>query len=124
MSSELRATFSLDVTKSNWNVNVPSISLTDDVSSNVAYSATWVIGTSYETLSIGDVSASSQSYLYLRNLDATNYVQIAVDDAGTATPFCRLTAGAFAFFKSDLSCTFKGKANTAPCNVQVLLLSL
>lgn len=71
------------------------------------------IGTSEETLSAGGLS--TEGWLFIRNLDTTNYVQLGFS---TGVYGCRLEAGEFALFRTEPSADIYLKANTAACNVQ------
>jgi len=68
------------------------------------------IGTSAETVEVGDVS--TLGWCVLRNCDATNYVTIGPDDSGIKN-FMRLEAGEFAIFRLEPGITIKAIANTA-----------
>jgi hypothetical protein len=71
------------------------------------------IGTSEETLGVGGLS--TRGWLYIRNLDATNYVQLGF---ATGAYGCRLKAGEFALFRAEAAADIYLKANTAAVNVQ------
>jgi len=77
------------------------------------------IGTSDETLSLGDVS--SNGYIFIKNCDATNYVELGHT---SGTYFGRLNAGEGAVFRCGAALTaIHAKANTGACDVEYLLLS-
>lgn len=77
------------------------------------------IGTSEENLSAGDISTNGMLFLF--NLDATNYVQWGMSDAGTMKAVGKLkggaTAASCALLYVDAGVTVRLKANTAACNV-------
>jgi len=75
------------------------------------------IGTSEETISLGDVSTAG--YVCLRNLDATNYVELGPDSTGMVA-MLKLKAGEVACFRLT-SCTLKAQANTAAVKLQVMI---
>ncbi len=58
-------------------------------------------------------------YLYIQNLDVTNYVEIAEATGGTGT--IKLKAGEFALFRCATS-TPSVKANTAACILEYLMV--
>lgn len=58
-------------------------------------------------------------YLYIQNLDATNYVEIAEATSGTGT--VKLKPGEFALFRCATS-TPSVKANTAACICEYLMV--
>jgi hypothetical protein len=74
MANELTVTTSLSYSKSNDTVN-RSKSSQITVSGSVRASGVQVIGTSEETLQIGDVT--SVGVVFIQNLDPTNYVEVA-----------------------------------------------
>ncbi len=77
------------------------------------------VGTSaFAELPIGDVVAAG--YVFIQNLDATNYVELAAD-ASAAAACIKLKPGEFAIFRCDTS-TLAAKANTAACIVEYLLI--
>jgi hypothetical protein len=78
-----------------------------------------LIGTTEEALLLGEPGAGG--WLYLRNLDATNYVQVRGASGAQALP--RMRAGEPALFRLDAGSTPYLIANTAACNVLYLLLS-
>lgn len=76
------------------------------------------VGTSNEQITaVADVG--TYGYLFLKNLDSTNYVEIADED--DTNYFCKLNAGEFALFRcadNDLW----AKANTAAIDLEVILI--
>lgn len=77
------------------------------------------IGTAEENLSAGDIATNGM--LFLLNLDATNYVQWGMSDAGTMKAVGRmkggLTAASCALLYVEPGVAVRLKANTAACNV-------
>lgn len=71
------------------------------------------IGTSEESLATGDLT--TYGWLFLRNLDTTNYVQVGFS---TGVYGIRLEAGEPALFRTEPAATVYLLANTAACNVQ------
>lgn len=75
------------------------------------------IGTTEESVSwssdIGD-----EGYLFIRNLDTTNYVQLGFS---TGVYGIRLKAGEFALIRLEPGATLYAKANTATVNIQYVL---
>src|SRR6185369_5689912 len=53
------------------------------------------IGTSTEQFTYGDVTTIG--YLFIKNLDATNYVEFDLNTPVAGTAFCKLLAGECAF---------------------------
>lgn len=74
------------------------------------------IGTTEENIAL--VNVSNPAWCFIRNLDATNYVQVGQDNASTMRELIRLPAGGFAVFPMDAGLSaLRCKANTAACNV-------
>ena len=57
-------------------------------------------------------SVSEVNYVYLKNIDTTNYIDVRTDGA---TGMIRLAAGEFAFFPLMGSTGLECQANTAAC---------
>lgn len=78
--------------------------------------AVQTIGTSDETLDIGEIGTIG--FVYLRNLDATNYIEIGSD--GTNYPL-KLLKGNVALFRWNAA-AIHAKANTASCLLEYAVL--
>jgi hypothetical protein len=88
-----------------------------DVSGDDATQTTQNIGTTEETLNFpGEIATAG--YLFIKNLDSTNYVEFGVT-TGVYTVKCK--AGEIALFRST-GTTIYAKANTAAVNVQVTFI--
>lgn len=74
------------------------------------------VGTSDESLDFGDVS--THGWLFLRNLDETNYVEYGPDASGMVE-IGKLEPGETALFRMVDGTDIKAKANTAACLVDV-----
>lgn len=81
------------------------------------------VGTSEEDLSIGDVGASTQGYLILRNLDSSNYVTYGPKSGGAMVVFGRIKPGEIAVLRLEPSVVVRWQANTAAVKVQVKLFA-
>lgn len=83
-----------------------------------SYGEVKAIGTTEESIALpADVTGAGSGYVYIKNMDATNYVQV-----GTATTvyWGRLKAGEHMVVALDNAITSLFlKANTAVCNVRV-----
>jgi hypothetical protein len=69
-------------------------------------------------LSLGNVSLTSGGYLFVKNLDSTNYVDLALDGSYTQI-FSRVKAGEFSLFPAKPAQNYYARANTAAVYVQV-----
>ncbi len=72
--------------------------------------------TSWTAIPLG--SLASFDLLAVKNTDATNYVELATANDGSAI-FAKLTAGRFSFVACNPSATYYVKANTASCVIQI-----
>lgn len=81
------------------------------------------VGTSEEDLSIGDVGASTQGYLILRNLDSSNYVTYGPKSGGAMVAMGRIKPGEIAVLRLEPSVVVRWQANTAAVKVQVKLFA-
>lgn len=80
-----------------------------------SHETVWVVGTSEEDLSIGDVATPGR--VFLKNLDTTNYVDIGPKSGGSMVAAIRLSPGESHTFKSGPSVTWRAVANNAACRV-------
>ena len=81
---------------------------------------TQTIGTSSEALTLGDVSTIG--YVLVKNLDATNYVEVSLDNSQTQI-LAKLLAGEFALLKPNTA-TLYAKANTSSVSLFVAAVEL
>lgn len=80
------------------------------------------VGTAAESLATGDVGTNG-GWLWMKNLDTTNYVTFGPDSTGLIT--CgRLQPGKDCWFFLAPSVTLKVQANTAACKVQYKLFNI
>jgi hypothetical protein len=83
-----------------------------------------IIGTSSEALVLGDVT--TVGYVYLKNLDPTNFVSVSViTPAVASTSFCKLLPGDMTIIKAvGTSPTLTAIADTGSVNLQVVAIEL
>lgn len=77
------------------------------------------IGTSVETITFTDIA--TEGVLILKNLDATNYVVFG--DTSATNLIGKLKPGECAVLRMNPAATLDMQANTADCDVQIILLS-
>lgn len=111
MANEIQVSATLTATKNSFTISGSSTGY-HDMAGNNLIEATQTIGTSYEALALGDISGAP-GYLYVKNMDATNYVELALD-TGMTEKFIKLLPGQAAVFPPAVG-TIYAKANTAPC---------
>ncbi len=75
------------------------------------------IGTVEEVVTHAEVS--TEGVTYLRNLDATNFVQFGPEDTGAMRIIGKLKPGEFAFFRMAPSVVLRAKADTAAVKLDV-----
>ena len=121
MANEITTSASLTVNRSGATFTGLGVNtITQAGSPSIANTQT--IGTTSEALLIGDVTAVG--YWFLKNLDASNYVEISLQSTvTTADAFCTLLPGECALIPSRLE-VFYAKANSAASNLLVVAASL
>lgn len=77
------------------------------------------IGTAAELLDFGDL-AGAPGLLLVVNLDASNYIELSLDESMT-DKICKLRAGSFCLFEPGVA-TIYAKANGSSVSVQVFAL--
>ena len=114
MANEITTTVRFSVVNGNYDPGTIAISGgTFDQDAAGAQEGVQEIGTSEESLT--DTNLVTKGWLFIRNLDDTNYVQLGFS---TGVYGCRLEAGEFSLFRTEPSASIYLKANTAACNVQ------
>lgn len=78
---------------------------------------TQTIGTAAEQLNKGDIGTIG--YVFVKNLDPTNYVELALD-AGFTQIFAKLLPGEFCVIPTQQQ--YYARANTAPCSCLVAMI--
>ena len=83
---------------------------------------TQTIGTTTEQLAFpSDLTTEGISFFWVKNLDTTNYVDVATATPATTHIFTKLKAGQVAVFPSPTANpTFYAIANTAAVNLQIV----
>ena len=107
----------LTITSTTTTSDALSISLTDTltIANPIIDSGRVSVATGAYT-EIVDAAVSAITYVYIKNLDATNYV-IVYNDAGSPGAFARLHPGEFCIFPVNASTGCSLKANTAACKI-------
>lgn len=119
MANEVTATVSLAFAKGNINqVSRSQSAFNDTVSGDQYFLNVQNIGTSEEALSLGDFSGLG--WAYFRNLDATNYVELAAESTGDK--FARIPPGKSCCFRLAPAATLYATANGSAVNLEVLIV--
>ena len=103
---------------------LPSVTFTSITQTGTGFKAgLQSVGTSEENLDYGDVSAANAGWLFMRNIDATNYVDWGMSDGGTMKAVARLKPGEpWQCIRVQASAQVRLQANTAACLVEYYLL--
>lgn len=87
----------------------------------VAHKTTQAVGTSYEALSVGDCDIAARYFVELRNSDDTNEVYVNFSTSTAGSDFLQLEPGELAAFAVKGGVNVFLKADTAACNVEVVV---
>ena len=113
MANELKVVTQLTCTNGNLDYQGKSLSTNFDQSTARAGTFTVDVGTSEETVTLGDLSPG---FCRVINLDSTNYVELGFS-TGVYGIKLRANKGV-ALFERNGSSTIYVKANTAACKIQ------
>lgn len=114
MANEVSASASLTISASGQGANL-SGNLASDLSGSLIFENVQSIATSNTQVSLGGLTANIQ--LAIKNLDATNYVQISLDNA-QANVISRIKANGIMLVELE-TVTLYAKANTGACLIAV-----
>lgn len=121
MSNELTISAGLRFLKSDRNASASKGGLQRDVAGSSYVEIPQTVGITEEAIVKGDVT--SGGYIYLENLDPTNFITIR-QGTGT-TGFIQLLPGDIALFRvSPLTSAPYAIADTAPCDLLVVWIDL
>ena len=119
MANEIIVTSSLQVT--NGNMAFPKVGSTEQTINQSTLGGCGPgflsIGTSIESVTVTDVS--NKGWTYIKNLDATNYIEYGPESGTTMATFGRLLAGEACVLRLSPAITLQMQANTAACKVQI-----
>jgi len=116
MPNEISQTINFAASKNGATVSINSTKRID-MSGNELLQNTQLIGTTAETISLGDI-AGAPAQVCVKNLDATNFVEIG-GDSGLTVLKLRVLPGEASLFRPT-SGTLYGKADTAAVRIQVV----
>ena len=118
MANEISVNITLTVSKNGTTV-VGTCSKSITMAGNAFLGDVQAIGITYEAISFVD---TVPGYVFLKNNDATNFIEVALDNAGS-NKIAKLLPGQGMAWPTS-SATLYAKADTAPCNMQVVAASL
>ena len=120
MANEISLSVGFSASKGGVTVRAPSGGITRNMAGTEMISNVQSVGTSAEALQLGDVTTIG--YLVVKNLDATNFVEI--DSANTFDKFPqKLLAGDQVVLRPQTA-TIHVKANTAAVDIAVTAVEL
>ena len=124
MANEIAASCALSATKNSASVSATAtISGTSSttMSGDQMIANVQIIGTAAEAITVGDVSTIG--YVMFKNMDSTNFVQLALDSGVSTQIFAKLLPGDFTIIKAATA-TMYAKADTANVNLFVMAIEL
>jgi len=116
MAKEVSVSISISAQKNGAGMSA-TVSSTADMTGNKLIGNVQSIGTTAEALNVGDMATIGQ--LFVKNLDATNFVEIGTDSTVTTGAFAKLLPGEGMYIPARRAGPYYAKANTASCDVQV-----
>jgi len=117
MADEITIHASLEFAKGGVDGKARTAGLTIDMSGTEYIYNVQIVGTSAEAIQLGDVTTSG--YMFVKNLDATNFVEIR--DGSGGADVVKLKAGEVALFRLTTTTPY-AIADTASCRIEYLLL--
>jgi hypothetical protein len=119
MANEITASTHLRIEKGNL-IEENSITEQYDMTGTRVFCNVQAVGTTHEAIAMS-ADITDYGYAWIRNLDATNYVELGLLDSDTTfKPFSRLYAGQVALLPLTSSAvTYYAKANTGACDLQI-----
>ena len=115
MANELSIRVQLSFSKGGAKVS-RNISKSITVTGDAFTSGVQSIGTASEEILYQGAELGTLGYVFIINLDATNYIQVGI----TGQYSIRVRAGEFALFRADAD--IYAKANTGACLVEYVLI--
>lgn len=116
MANEISTSISVTVSLSGQ-IATGTVTGLSDASNNAFMGNEQLIGTSAETIFLGDIG-SAPVFLFVRNMDATNFV--TVDSVNTLVNFPQVIMPGKAIYLFPQTGTIYCKADTASCRIWVV----
>lgn len=123
MANELALSCSINFNKNNVSISEAVNSLLATVTGNGLNSiASYSLSTSATAIPLGSVSVAG-GFLFVQNLDPTNYITVLTGTSGTAV--ARLLPGEFCLYRMDPNTTAPAfQAHTGSCLVKFCIFDL
>lgn len=119
MADEIQLTLSGTVTNGAFKDTISGETLKINQAAIGLHSPIVIVGTVEEDLAIGDIT--TLGWLYLKNLDAANYVTWGPKSGAVMVSLGRIRANEFAVLRLEPGITLRWLANVAPVKVLVKL---
>ena len=121
MANELHVRLSVSAEKGYFDFSWPQGQLDVDLAAGRRSGYVQTIGfAADEVIAVGD--AGTYGWLFLKNLDTTNYVSYGPDSGGSMVAFGKLKPGEFAAMRIVPGITVRAQADTGECSLEVNLL--
>lgn len=117
MADELQITLGVSFTNGKLTDTVTSATTKITQNTQGFHGTVVSVGTSEEDLSLGDIGTNG--YVYLKNLDAANFVKYGPKSGGSMIEFGRLKAGEVSVLRLASGVTWRWVADTAAVKVLV-----
>jgi hypothetical protein len=120
MANEITISCSLSITKNGATV-ASSYAGNATLAGEDMLTNTQNVGTSAEAVVVGDLA--SAGYAFFKNMDATNFIQLALDSGVSTQIFAKLLPGEISLVKLATT-TIYAKADTGACRLLVTACEL
>lgn len=119
MAGTIRPTFSATVINDPFRDSIIESGVTVAQANIGKGGSVQIIGTAEEVVNFGDIV--TEGYIYLKNVDATNYVTWGPEDTGALVVIGKLKPGEFAWFRVAPGVVMRAQADTADVKLDVRL---
>jgi hypothetical protein len=122
VANEIEISMRMAFSKSSRSANTDdmnALGLTFTMSGTDYVKGTQTIGTTAEVLGKGEIT--TPGFLFIKNLDGTNYIELEKATFSTTAGTVKIKAGEVALFRVASS-TIYACANTAACDVSYLMI--
>ena len=117
MANELKFTISGQLKNGTLTDQIPNETYSIDQATKGLFSSVELVPTSEENMPVGDVA--TLGYIWMKNLDDTNYIEWGPSNAGSMVAAIRLAAGKVAVMPLKPGTTYRWVANAAAVRVQI-----
>ena len=122
MANELRIEAQLEYGKSGVKESMHTSTFVDVSGDSLNKTIQEIATSNTQITAVASITAGTggaYGYMFIKNLDSSNYVEIADED--DTNYFCKLKAGEFAMFRAADS-DYWGRANTAAVVLEILII--